>query len=706
MRPDTNDSGLSPTLDELCINTIRFLAVDAVQRANSGHPGLPLGAAPMAYLVWTRHLKHNPAGPDWFDRDRFVLSAGHGSMLLYALLHLTGYDLPLDEIKLFRQWGSSTPGHPERGLTPGVETTTGPLGQGFGNAVGMAAAERFLAERYNRPGLEIIDHRTYCLASDGDLMEGVAAESASLAGHLELGKLICLYDNNHVSLAASTDLTFTEDRAARFAAYGWHVQSVDDGNDLRAIDAAIAAARNETRRPSLVLVRTHIGYGSPHKQDTFEAHGSPLGEEEVKLTKKNLGWPLEPAFLIPDEARVHFREALARGRKTEADWNSLFEAYGRAYPGPASELRRAIRGELPPDWDSGLPVFPADPKGVATRAASGRVLNAIADRLPTLIGGSGDLNPSTHTALKGMGDFESPSRPAADSQGSAGGAWGYAGRNLHYGVREHAMGALTNGLAVHGGIIPFAATFLIFSDYMRPAIRLAALMEAGVIYVFTHDSVGLGEDGPTHQPVEHLASLRAIPGLIVIRPADANETAVAWRVAVETRHRPVALVMTRQSVPVLDRAHFAPAEGLRRGAYVLSDPPAGGRDIDLIASGSEVLLIVAAGEILKSRGISARLISMPSWELFNAQPAEYRDAVLTPGSIPRLAVEAASPQGWHRYVGERGDVIGIERFGASAPGPVVLRELGFTAENVAERAGRLFGRLGGLPGGRDRAAKE
>jgi transketolase len=690
MCPSELSSPSSSNLDSLCINTIRFLAVDAVQKAKSGHPGLPMGAAPMAYVLWDRHLKHQPANPGWFDRDRFVLSAGHGSMLLYALLHLTGYDLPLEQIEMFRQWGSHTPGHPERGHTPGVETTTGPLGQGFGNGVGLAVAERFLAARYNRPGFEIIDHFTYGLVSDGDLMEGVAAESASIAGHLRLGKLIYLYDNNHISLASSTDLTFTEDRAGRFGAYGWHVQTVEDGNDLAAIDAAIRAARAETERPSLILVRTHIGYGSPHKQDTFEAHGSPLGEDEVRLTKQNLGWPVQPDFLIPGEALAHFREALTRGQKAEAEWNSLFGAYARAHPGPAQELRQAIRGELPKNWDAGVPVFPADPKGMATRVASGRVLTEIAGRIPTLIGGSADLNPSTHTALKGLGDFESPDRTAADRQGAAGGDWSYAGRNLHYGVREHAMGAITNGLAAHGGIIPFASTFLIFSDYMRPAIRLAALMELGVIYVFTHDSIGLGEDGPTHQPVEQLASLRAIPNLVLIRPADANEAAVAWKIAVEERRRPVALALTRQSVAVLDRSRYASADGLRRGGYVLSDPADRRPDVILIASGSEVGLVVQAAEKLKSRGIAARLVSMPSWDLFETQTQEYRDAVLPPAWPARLAVEAASPQGWSKYVGDRGEVIGVDCFGASAPGPVVLDKLGFTADNVVERAMKLI----------------
>ena len=572
---------MSESLDQLCINTIRMLSVDAVEKAKSGHPGAPMGLAPAAFMLWTRFLKHNPRNPSWPDRDRFVLSAGHASMLLYSMLHLTGYDLPLEQIEQFRQWGSHTPGHPERGLTPGVETTTGPLGQGFGNGVGMAIAEAYLAARYNRPGFEIVDHFTYGIVSDGDLMEGVAAEAASLAGHLKLGKLIYLYDNNHISLAAATDLTFTEDRAKRFEAYGWHTQTVEDGNDLEAIDKALRAARNETARPSLVLLRTHIGYGSPGKQDTFEAHGSPLGAEEVKRTKQNLGWPLEPPFLIPKEALACFRDSVGKGERAEAEWNQRFSAYARKFPDLAAELEQAIRGELPKGWDEAVPDFPADAKGVATRAASGKVLNAIAPKLPTLIGGSADLNPSTFTVLQNLGDFESPHREFTDSQGSAGGGWSYAGRNLHFGVREHGMAASLNGMAAHGGIIPFGSTFLMFSDYMRPAIRLAALMELGVIYVFTHDSIGVGEDGPTHQPIEQVAALRAIPQLVVIRPGDANETAVAWRVAIESRHRPVALVLTRQNVPTLDRSQFAAADGLRRGAYVLADAPSGKPDLCL-----------------------------------------------------------------------------------------------------------------------------
>ena len=682
----------SSPLDQQSINTIRFLAVDAVQKANSGHPGLPLGAAPMAYVLWTRFLRHNPIHPQWFNRDRFILSAGHGSMLLYSLLHLTGYDVPLTEIERFRQWGSTTPGHPERGRTPGVEATTGPLGQGFGNGVGIAIAEAYLAARYNRPGFKIIDHFTYGLVSDGDLMEGVASEAASLAGHLKLGKLIYLYDDNRMTLAASTQVDFTEDRAGRFAAYGWHTQSIEDGNDLEAIGRAIAAARQETERPSLLLVRTHLGYGSPHKQDTFAAHGSPLGVEEVKLTKQNLGWPIEPPFLVPPEVEDHMRRAVNRGRDHELRWCATFGDYEKQYPDLADELRRLMSGELAKAWNTTLPGFPADTKGMATRVASGAVMQALKSQLPGLIGGSADLNPSTNTELKDAGTFEPPARAVGDLQGSSDGGWSYAGRNLEFGVREHGMGAILNGLAVHGGILPFGATFLTFSDYLRPSIRLAALMGVQVVYVFTHDSIGMGEDGPTHQPVEHLASLRAIPRLIVIRPADANETTVAWRVAIETRDRPVALALTRQNVPTLDRTKFAPADGLRRGAYVLQEAPRAEPRVILIASGSEVGLIVAAGLKLAEQDIPARLVSMPSWELFEAQSQEYRDSVLPPSIPARLAVEAGVTLGWQRYVGDRGDVIGVDRFGASAPGPVVMREYGFTVDNVCQHVSALLHR--------------
>ena len=635
-------------------------------------------------------LKHNPRNPSWFDRDRFVLSAGHGSMLLYSLLHLTGYALPLDEIERFRQSGSKAPGHPERGLTPGVETTTGPLGQGFANAVGMAIAEAQLAARYNRPDCAVIDHATYVLASDGDLMEGVASEAASLAGHLQLGKLTCLYADNRVTLAAGTGMTFSEDRAKRFQAYGWHTVSVADGADLTAIDAALHTARAETTRPSLILVRTHIGYGSPHTQDSFEAHGSPLGVDEVRLTKQHLGWPVEPLFLIPEPALARFREALESGARQESAWNDRMMVYAQAYPDLATELRRSVRGELPPGWDADMPVFPADPKGLATRVASGKVMNAVAPRVPTLVGGSADLDPSTHTVLKGLGDFNPPATHDIDTQGSSGGGWSYAGRNLHPGVREHAMGAIVNGMAAHGGTIPYGATFLVFSDYMRPPLRLAALMGLHVVHVFTHDSIALGEDGPTHQPVEQLAALRAIPNLTLIRPGDANETAVAWRVALETRDRPVLLVLSRQNVPTLDRDRYASADGLRRGAYVLLDAPHAKPELILIASGSEVSLIVDAAERLQEDGVAVRCVSMPSWELFEALPQADRDVVLPPSVGARLAVELGVRQGWERYTGGQGDMLGVERFGASAPGEVLLRDYGFTVDNICARAKALL----------------
>ena len=676
-------------LDQQCINTIRFLSVDMVQKANSGHPGLPLGAAAMAYVLWTRWLRYNPCHPHWFNRDRFVLSAGHGSALLYSLLHLTGFDLALDDIKQFRQWGSKTPGHPERGHTPGVEVTTGPLGQGLGNAVGMAIAEAQLAARYNRPGHTLIDHYTYVLVGDGDLMEGVASEAASLAGHLKLGKLTCLYDDNRVTLAASTDISFTENRALRFEAYGWHTVSVTDGNNVAAIDAALAAARAETARPSLILVRTHIGYGSP-EQDSFKSHGSPLGVDDVRKTKLALGWPTEPDFLIPDEALAHFRAAVERGARNESAWNESLSDYTKAFPDMAEELQRRMRDELPLGWDADIPVFDSDAKGLATRDASGKVMNAIAPRLHALTGGSADLDPSTKTALHGMGDFNPASDKHTDVQGSDSTGWGYVGRNLHFGVREHAMGAIVNGLAAHGGFIPYGATFLIFSDYMRPAIRLAALMGLHVVHVFTHDSIAVGEDGPTHQPVEQLASLRAIPNLLVIRPCDANETAVAWRVALETRGKPVLLVLTRQELPTLDRSRYAAADGLRSGAYVLSDAPDGKLELILIASGSEVALIVAAAERLQQQGIAVRCVSMPCWELFAALPQSERDAVLPPEVGARLAVELGISQGWDRYTGAHGDMLGVERFGASAPAAVVLREYGFTVDNVCACANVLL----------------
>jgi transketolase len=685
---------MSDALDQQCINTLRFLAVDMVQKADSGHPGLPLGAAPMAYVLWTRHLRHDPAKPLWPDRDRFVLSAGHGSALLYALLHMTGYDLSIDDLKQFRQWGSKTPGHPERGHTPGVEVTTGPLGQGLANAVGMAMAEAQLAATYNRPAHTVINHRTWALLSDGDLMEGVAAEAVSLAGHLQLGKLVCLYDNNAVTLSAGTDMTFTEDRAARFEACGWQTLTVDDGNDVQAIDAALTAARAETKRPTLVLVRTHLGYGAPG-QDHFKAHGSPLGEADVAKTKVTLGWPTEPTFLVPVPALSRFREALGAGEQAGIDWAGGMAAYAQAFPDLAAELQGRLRGELPAGWNRDIPVFPADAKGMATRVAGGKVMNAIAAHLPALCGGSADLDPSTNTALSGMGAFNPPSLAAQDSQGADTSGWGYAGRNVHFGVREHAMGAIVNGLAAHGGFVSYGSTFLIFSDYMRPPIRLAALMGLHVVHVFTHDSLALGEDGPTHQPVEQLASLRAVPKLTLMRPADANETAVAWQVAIETHDRPVLLALTRQPLPTLDRTTFASAEGLRRGAYVLereddangTSPPA----LILIASGSEVALILAAAEALRQGGVKVRCVSMPSWDLFEAQPQAYRDAVLPPAVTARLAVELGVEQGWSRYVGAGGDMLGIhDRFGASAPAAELLDHYGFSVDNVVARAKKLL----------------
>jgi len=679
-------------LDQLCINTIRFLSADAVQKANSGHPGLPMGAAAMAYALWTRFLKHNPSHPRWPDRDRFVLSAGHGSMLLYSLLYLTGYaSMPLEEVMSFRQWGSRTPGHPESHLTPGVETTTGPLGQGISNAVGMAIGEAHLAGRFNRPGHAIMGHSTYVIASDGDLMEGVASEACSLAGHLRLGKLIVLYDDNKISLAGTTSLTFSEDVALRFGGYGWQVLRVSDGNDLDAVGKALKTAQGVSDQPSIILVRTIIGYGAPHKQNTFEVHGSPLGPDELKRAKENLGWPTEPAFLIPGEALEHFRQALTHGQQWEEDWNGRFAAYAAAYPELAAELRRRLTGELPAGWEADLPTFAPDPKGLATRKASEAVMQALGARLPELMGGSADLNPSTFTVLKGRGDFQSPAASSHGAQGTSGGPWGHGGRNLHFGVREHGMGAVVNGLALHGGFIPYGSTFLIFSDYMRPAVRLSAIMQAGSIWVYTHDGIGLGEDGPTHQAVEHYMALRAIPGLLFIRPCDANETTWAWRVAIENRHRPTVLALTRQNVPTLDRAVLASAEGLLKGAYVLN-PGVQAPDIILIGTGSEVQHVVGAERILAEKGVKARLVSMPCWELFEEQSPEYRESVLPASVAARLAVETGVSLGWHKWVGDRGVTVTLDRYGASAPYQRIMKELGFTAENVAEKALRLVGK--------------
>ena len=682
---------LNMPLDQLCINTIRFLSVDAIEKANSGHPGLPMGGAPMAYMLWTKFLKHNPANPHWPDRDRFILSAGHGSMLLYSLLHLTGYDLSLDEIKNFRQWESKTPGHPEAHLTPGVETTTGPLGQGISNAVGMAIAEAYLAAHFNRPGHTIVDHFTYVLAGDGDLMEGVAAEACSLAGHLRLGKLIVLYDANRISLAGTTSISFTEDVGKRFEAYGWHSQQVEDGNDLAAIEKALKNAQ-QSDRPSLIAVHSMIGFGSPHKQGTFEVHGSPLGKDEAINAKKNLGWPTEPTFLIPDEALVHFRKAMTRGKEIEAQWENKFAAYAKAFPDLATNFKRMMAGELPSDWDTNLPTFAVDPKGLATRKASEAAMNAIAPKLPELIGGSADLNPSTFTWLKSFGDFQNPEMPSKDAQGIVGGEWGYGGRNIHFGVREHAMGAAVNGMALHGGLIPYTATFLIFSDYMRPAIRLAAISELHTIFVFTHDSIGLGEDGPTHQAVEHIMSLRAIPHLVVIRPADANEAVEAWRFAIQFKRGPVVLAFTRQNLPILDRMVCAPANDLRRGAYILSDAGGGKPEAILIGTGSEVQLALEAQKQLAAKNIFVRVVSMPSWELFEQQPGEYRESVLPPSIRARVSIEAGITLGWQKYIGDAGIAIGLDRYGASAPGKVIFEKLGFTAENVVNKVLMLLNR--------------
>jgi transketolase len=678
------------TLDQKCINTIRFLAADAVQKANSGHPGMPMGAAPMAYVLWTKHLKHNPSDPKWPDRDRFILSAGHGSMLLYALLHLTGYDLPLSELQLFRQWGSKTAGHPESHITPGVEVTTGPLGQGISNAVGMALAEAHLGARFNRPNHTIVDHFTYVIASDGDLMEGVASEACSLAGMLSLGKLIVLFDDNRISLAGSTALTFTEDVGKRFQAYGWHVQRVDDGNDLEAINAALNTAKDELSRPSLISVRTIIGYGSPNKQGTFSTHGSPLGRDELLAAKKHLGWPTEPEFLIPDNASEHLRKAVSHGKIKQGEWEAAFSRYSQAFPEPAAEFKRRLTGELPRGWENDLPAFQPDQKGIATRKASETLLQALAPRIPELMGGSADLNPSTFSWLKGFGDFASPRTSSEGVQGIVGGEWGYGGRNVHFGVREHAMGSIATGMALHGGIIPYTATFLIFSDYMRPPIRLAALSECHAIYIFTHDSIGLGEDGPTHQPVEQIMNLRAVPNLTVIRPADAAETVEAWRAALLRNDGPTALIFTRQSVPVLDRTGCQEAQALQQGGYVLWESAKGMPQVILIGTGSETHIALEAGKKLAGEDIGVRVVSLPSWELFERQPQDYRDSVLQPGVKARVAVEAGIKLGWEHYVGLEGTAIGMDGFGASAPASILYEKFGITVEQVVEAARELI----------------
>ena len=700
------------SLEELAINTVRTLSMDAVQQAESGHPGTPMALAPLGYVLFRKHLRHDPADPHWPDRDRFVLSCGHASMLLYSLLYLTGYDLSLDDIKQFRQWGSRTPGHPEYGFTPGVETTTGPLGQGVGNAVGMAVAEAHLAAVFNREGHRILDHYTYFVASDGDIMEGISHEAASFAGHFKLAKLIGFYDDNRITIDGSTELTYSDDAAMRFESYGWHVQRVQDVNDLDALDAAIERAKEETDRPSLIILRTHIGYGSPNRVDTSKAHGEPLGKEEIRLTKEALGWPSPEPFHVPDESLAHWREAKDRGAALHEGWRKQWDAYAAAFPDDAAELdrrlggklrgdwarampdadddggmtadtvappshsdaiedphgsaHRAMRGELPGGWESALPTFTAETGAVASRAASGKVLNAIAPQVPELIGGSADLAGSNLTTVKDAASF-APGR--------------YAGRNMHFGIREHGMASIMNGMALHGGVIPYGGTFLVFADYMRPAIRLAALMGLHVIYVFTHDSIGLGEDGPTHQPVEHLTSLRCIPGMTVIRPADAGETVEAWRAAITSTHGPVALVLTRQKLGFIDRHRYASAAGVAKGGYTLAEASGGTPRVVLMSSGSEVALVLRARERLEHLGVASRVVSMPSLDLFARQPAEYRDSVLPAGML-RVAVEAAHPMSWHRWVGADGIVLGIERFGASAPYERVFEELGLTAEGI------------------------
>jgi transketolase len=664
----------TPQLREMAINTIRFLSADAVQKAKSGHPGLPMGTAAIAYTIWTRHLRHNPSDPKWPNRDRFILSGGHGSMLLYSLLHLTGYDLPLEQLEQFRQWGSLTPGHPEFGLTPGVETTTGPLGQGFANGVGMAIAARHLAAEFNRPDYALFDPFIYAIVTDGDLMEGVTSEAASLAGHLRLGNLIYLYDDNRISIEGSTEIAFTEDRAMRFQAYDWQVLQVADGNDVTAIDQAIQLAKQDPR-PSLIICRTHIGFGLPTRQDTPKAHGEPPGEEELQGAKKKLGWPLEPSFYIPDDVLTFFRQAAPAGAEREQAWEALFARYRQTFPEHAAELSRRLKGELPEGWEAAFPSFPADTKGMATRASSGKTLNALAAGLPELIGGSADLAPSTNTWMS-----ESPAFTDDCPEG----------RNLHFGVREHAMGSIVNGMAYFGGVIPFGATFLVFADYMRPAIRLSALSHLHSVWVFTHDSVGVGEDGPTHQPVEHLASLRAIPNLTVIRPGDANEVAQAWKSALCSVHAPTALAFSRQATPTLDRVRYASAEGLARGAYVLADLGDDAPQVLLMASGTELSLIIAAGEQLAADGVAVRMVSFPSWELFEQQDAAYQASVFPVALTRRISVEAGVTMGWERYVGPQGVCIGIDHYGASAPAKVVFEKFGLTTEAVVAAARRML----------------
>ncbi len=665
------------SIEELCINTIRLLAVDMVQKANSGHPGAPMGMAPLAFVLWDRFLKHNPSDPKWPDRDRFILSAGHASAMLYALLHLTGYEVTLEDLRQFRQWQSKTPGHPEYGVVPGVETTTGPLGQGFANGVGMAIAERWLAQHYNRPGHEIISHYTYAIVSDGDLEEGVASEAASLAGHLRLGKLIYLYDDNEISIEGSTDLTFTENVAQRFQAYGWQVIGPVNGLEIASIERAIGMAQQESERPSLIICRTTIGYGSPSKAGIASVHGEPLGEEEVRRSKENLGWPYQEPFTIPPEVSAYFRKAQEKGKEWQQEWQTRLEDYRRKFPEAALELEESLKGELPQGWDQDLnELFKPTDKPMATREASCRVMNALAPKVPNLTGGSADLAPSTKTILTNCGHF---------------GCQNYAGQNIHFGVREHAMGAITSGMSLHGGLIPYTGTFLVFYDYMRPPVRLAAMMGIQVIYIFSHDSVGLGEDGPTHQPMEQLMGLRLVPNLVTIRPADATETVEAWKIALERRQGPTAIVLTRQKLPVFNRTGLAPAAGLKQGGYILweaSDKPS----VIIIGTGSEVHLALKAARLLQGKGVKARVVSLPSWELFDAQSVDYRNQVLPPDIKARISIEAGVTLGWERYVGSDGIIIGLSRFGASAPYQTLYEKFGLTAPRIVAAALTLLER--------------
>lgn len=669
-------SHIQPDIEKLCINTIRTLAMDAVQKANSGHPGAPMGLAPAAYVLWTKILKHNPKNPCWHDRDRFILSGGHASMLLYSLLFLTGYELTLEDIKNFRQWESKTPGHPEFGCAPGVETTTGPLGQGFANAVGMAIAERHLAAVFNRPDFNIVDHHTYVMCGDGDLMEGITSEAASLAGHLGLSKLICIYDNNHITIEGKTDITFTENVTMRFRAYKWNILEVEDGNDTAAIFRAISDASNEKDQPTLIAVRTHIAYGSPNKQDSPDAHGAPLGEEEVRITKKALEWPEDKSFLVPEEVLNEFRKSLEKGKASESQWQTKFDGYQKKFPELARQWINSMNGQLEEGWDAGLAALLRSNEAIATRAASGKAINVIAKNIPGLIGGSADLAPSNNTLIKDSSDLQKGV---------------YEGRNIRFGVREHAMGAILSGLALHGGLVPFGGTFLVFADYMRPSIRLASLMGLHVIYVFTHDSIAVGEDGPTHQPIEHIACLRAIPGLTVIRPCDTPETAEAWRQAIKKSDGPTALILSRQKLPVIDREKFATSEGLAKGGYIIADTKTKPHII-IIATGSEVSMALDAAGMLAEKGVKARVVSMPSVELFENNSPDYKEKVLPSGKIPRLVVEAGHTMGWDRYLGQKGAIIGITRFGASAPGGTLMKNFGFTSDNIVQKALELMGR--------------